>query len=255
MQYRPQILGWLGAAVGILWVGAGHLVAQAPWLGQGNRGGAAVAQPACVGGAPTLPYEELPAGVREQVRQVLEHPTLHTRGAAEAFNCQPAMYYWLLDHPDRAATVWRRLGAKCIDMQDRGGGRFGWSDGQGSDVHWDTIHTGPRQRVWYAEGKVRPALLSPAVPFQAVVVLHYAEGKDADGKPVLRHQAELTLHTDSKSAALVARILGSTAPHLAEQYVSQLQMFFAALAWYLDQHPEKAATLLAGVLPAAQPGQ
>jgi hypothetical protein len=43
----------------------------------------------------------------------------------------------------------------------------------------------------------------------------------------------------------VARLLGPSAPRLAEQYLGQLQLFFSALVWYLDQHPERAAGLLA----------
>ena len=66
------------------------------------------------------------------------------------------MYHWLLDHPDQAVKLWRRLGAKCIDIQDLGAGRFGWKEGV-SDVHWDVVLDGPHRRVWYAEGQVKPA--------------------------------------------------------------------------------------------------
>ena len=122
-----------------------------------------------------------------------------------------------------------------------------------SEVHWDTVYASPRLRIWYAEGRVRPAVLLPLVPFRAVLVLHHVEGRDAAGRPLLRHQADLTLHTDSKTAALITRLIGPSAPKLAEQYIGQVQMFFAALPWYLDQHPEQSATLLSGVLPPTAP--
>jgi hypothetical protein len=155
------------------------------------------------------------------------------------------MYQWLLDHPDRAAAAWKRLGAKVADISDRGNGRFGWSDEQGSDLHWDTVYHGPQMRVWHAEGKVRPGALLPLAPVQAVIVLHCTEGRDNDGKATLRHQVEMVLHTDSKAIALAARVFGASAPRVAEQYVSQVEMFFSALTWYFDQHPEKAESLLA----------
>src|SRR5262249_53304381 len=89
----------------------------------------------------------------------------------------------------------------------------------------------------------------------AVVVLHYSEGHDETGRPVLRHQAELAFHTDSKAAALITKVLGPAAPHLAEQCVGQIELFFSALVWYLDRHPEKAWTLLWGGLRGGRRGR
>jgi hypothetical protein len=130
-------------------------------------------------------------------------------------------------------------------VQDLGGGRFGWSDGQGSEVHWDCVLDAPRRRVWLAEGKVKPALLMPAVPVRAVVVMDYAEGHDSKGRPAVRHQASLLVHADGKAVALGARLMGSSATHAAEQFLGQLEMFYAAMAWYLDQHPDEAEKLFA----------
>src|SRR4051812_3998246 len=178
MRLRPIRVGWLSVMAGMLWASVGMATAQEPAI----RGGAAL----------RLPLDKIPEGFRAQVRQVLEQPTLVTHGKEEAFSCRPALYFWFAEHPDRAAAVWRRLGAQCMDISDRGNGRFSWTDRQGSEVHWDTIYASPRVRVWYAEGRVRPAMLLPLVSFRAVLVLHHVEGHDAAGQPVLRQQADLT---------------------------------------------------------------
>ena len=79
------------------------------------------------------------------------------------------------------------------------------------------------------------------------------------GDDFVRHEAELALHTDSKTAALVAKLVGASAPRLGQQYVAQLEMFYSALAWYLGQHPGQAEALLSGTAdresapPAYQP--
>jgi hypothetical protein len=235
--------GWLVVASALLCAST-PAVAQIfrPWQ-RGDK--APSAQPTVLSLAAQVPLDELPAWAREKVRAVLEHPTLTTRGQPEYFNGHPGMYHWLLDHPDRAAAAWKRLGAKVADISDRGNGRFGWSDEQGSDLHWDTVYHSPQLRVWHADGKVRPGALLPLAPVQAVVVLHCTEGRDSDGKATLRHQVEMVLHTDSKTMALAARVFGASAPRVAEQYVSQLEMFFSALTWYFDQHPDKVQALLA----------
>jgi len=190
-----------------------------------------------------VPLEELPPPLRERVRVVLEHPTLSARGPLEAFRCRPNLYYWLLDHPDLAARLWRGLGAKCSDIHARGDGSFMWKDVQNGEAHWQTIVRNTKQRVWYAEGRVKAGPMLPAVFFRAVVVLNHQEGSDGKGRPAMRHQMDLILHTDSRAVNLAARLFGASAPRLAEEYASQLEMFFGALAWYLSEHPDKATAL------------
>jgi hypothetical protein len=199
-----------------------------------------------------LPIDDMPAAVRDKVKQLADHPTLYSHGPTETFPCDPAVYHWLLDHPDRAVAAWRKLGAQCVDITDRGGGRFGWTDGRDSDVHWDTVFKGDELRVWHAAGQVKGGPLVPTVPFEALVVLTHVNAKDEKGRVVVRHQADLVLHTDSRSALVAAKVLGPTAPKMADQYVAQMEMFFSALPWYIQRHPDRAEELLAAE-PAPAP--
>ena len=245
----------MGCRAGLTWLGlvtavmtANTCVAQAPpRLPLAQAGADKVEQLRAAG---QVPLDDVPAAVRPSVSLVLNRPTLFALGPTEIFPCRPAQYYWFLDHPDRVMMAWRRLGAKCLPITDRGGGRFGWCDDQGSDLVWQTVVQGKRLRVWYAEGSVRPAPLLPLVPVRAVVLLHHIESKDELGEPIMAQQAEAFLQTDSKAAALLMKMLGSSAPRMAEEGVAQLQLFFAGLSWYLDRHPDHADLLL---LPAFRP--
>ncbi len=234
--------GWLGVFAG--WLAAATATAQGPVVPgspmheSGNHPSLAPSFPAA-----RVPLEELPPTVRERVRKVLEHPTLSARGPAEAFCCKPLLYYWLLEHPDQAVRLWRGIGAQCMDIQNLGGGRFAWHDPQAGEVHWETVLRGPQQRIWYAEGEVKPAPLLPAASVRAVVVLHHVEGSDREGKPAMRHQMDLVVHTDSRTLALAARLFGASVPRAAEQYIAQMEMFFGALAWYLSDNPARAKAL------------
>jgi hypothetical protein len=234
--------GWLGAIGG--WLAAASAFAQpagetaAPGPEPHSAASAVPSFPAA-----RVPLEELHPAIRERVRKVLEHPTLSARGPAEGFCCSPLLYYWLVEHPDQASRLWRGLGAQCTHIANDGGGRFSWQDPQAGEIHWETVLRGPHMRVWFAEGEVKPAPLLPSSKVQAVLVLHYVEGHDGEGKPALRHQMDLVLHTDSRALALAARLFGVAAPRAAEQYIAQMEMFFGALAWYLTEHPAKARAL------------
>ncbi len=189
--------------------------------------------------------EQMAPEVRARIQAVLDRPTLRSQGQTEAFNCQPERYYWLLDNPQLAVRLWRALGAKVTDIESQGQGRFTYKDDLGSRVSWETVLRTTEYRVWYAEGKVKPGYLLPTVTLRAVLAIRHNEGYDAEGKAAIRHQVELVLQTDNAAVALAARLLGASAPHMAQQFVSQIEMFFGAMAWYLDQHPRHAASMLA----------
>ena len=194
--------------------------------------------------AAAIPLQELPQRYREGVKTAIEKTTLFTQGPIETFPCEPKTYYWLVQHPDRGVVAWRRLGAQCVMVNERGPGRFGWSDEHGSDLQWETVYESNDRHIWYAEGKVRPAPLLPLVPVKAVVALHYAEQPGPNGVTMMQHQADMFLYTDSVGATLAAKLLGAAAPKMAEQCVTQMQMFFSGMAWYVHRYPERGAVLL-----------
>lgn len=189
--------------------------------------------------------ETLPAVVREALAKVMLAPTITAVAPADEFASSGEMYLWLLDHPDRVSLAWKRLNITAVDILPLDGGRFNWKDDQGSELTWRAISKTGEGRIWYAEGHVRPSALLPLVPVRAVAILRHGVKKDEAGTPVICHQLEVFLQTDSKAANLVMKLLGPAAPRMAEQGAEQLLMFFSGIAKYVDKHPKKAPTLLA----------
>jgi hypothetical protein len=194
-----------------------------------------------------IPLDALAPGIRERVAAVLEKPALSARGPAETFNADHATYRWLLEHPHLGVKLWRTVGARISEIDDRGGGMYRWHDSQGSEVYWHAALRQPGLVLWYAEGKVKPSALLPMTNFNAIAVLRYTEGKDARNEPAVRHQVHFMIRCDSRAVTFAARILGASAPRLAEQYLGQLQMFYGGMAWYLYQDPERARQLYARI--------
>lgn len=228
-------ISWLGLAAGVFWVAAGPLPAREP------------ARPLWRSARTIpIPLDELPAACQRRIRPIVEQPTLSHAGKPEEFAGHPALYFWLVDHPDCCSRAWRRLDIPCMEIVDRGNGRFGWSDSHGSEIWWETLYCRDDCRIWYAEGRVRPALWLPPVPLKAVVFFQHSHQSDELGRPFIRHRADVFAQTDSKTAALVLRLLGPSIPSLAEQCVSQMGLFFSGLVRYCDHYPERTQELLFG---------
>lgn len=191
------------------------------------------------GPAIRLPLDRLPPEARQKLGHVLDKPSVTASGPAETFVSPPALYRWLLDHPDLTAKLWHLLGANVSEVKEHNG-RYRWADDKGSEVFWSIALRAPGLHVWYAEGKVKPALLVPLTSFKAVVYLKYTEGKDTEDQPAIQHRVHFVLRCDSRAIALAMRLLGKSAPGLAEQYLGHLQTFYGGMAWYLHADEERA---------------
>jgi hypothetical protein len=188
--------------------------------------------------------ESIPKVWLEPIHKVMAQPTLVTSAGPERFFINDEMYQWLLNHPDRVALAWRRSGVPALDIQDEKNGWFSWKDGEGTELSWITVAKSDKGRIWFAEGKVRPGPLLPVIPVRAVAILRHETFTNAKGRISVRHQVDAFLQTDSKFAALVMRILGPTAPKLAEQGADQLLYFFSGIGKLVDADPDKAPILL-----------
>lgn len=238
---------WTLRGLSLLLVGFGPWLpaapAQAPaapvWPGTAP---APAVQPSAARSA--LPLEGVAADARATVQSVMEQPTLTASGPAEEFPARVPVYQWLLDHPDRAARAWRQLGAPCLDITDCGDGMFNWTDSEGSNISWETVYRAPNVQAWYAEGYVKPGQVLPTLLVRVVLVMHYREQVDTLGRSRILHHSEVYLQTDNKTASALIKILGTSMPRFSEQALGQMQLFFSALAGYLQRHPERAEDLL-----------
>jgi hypothetical protein len=182
---------------------------------------------------------------RDAVAKCVAKPTIATRATGEEVVCTVAVYEWLYDHPDRVALAWQRLKVPAVTIADRGGGKFAWTDENGSEVVWQTVGTFPDGRVWYATGKVKAAPATPAISVQGVVVVTHTRKAEKDGVALFAPTVQAYMHSDSKAANLVLRVLGPSVPNVAEQAAGELLDFFGGIATYVQKNPTKADALLA----------
>ncbi len=183
---------------------------------------------------------------RDTVSSVIKASTLSAKSAEEEFVAHPAVYDWLLDHPDRASLGWQRMKVPCVDILDKGNGVFHWADEGGSELTWQAVGDVPNGRIWYATGKVKAAALLPMIPVKAVAVLQAPRGApNKEGYCTFKPVVNVYLQCDSKLANAALRIAGPSAPKMAEEGAGQLLYFFSGVARFLEKHPDQVETVLA----------
>jgi hypothetical protein len=182
---------------------------------------------------------------RDLVMKVVKQPTISTRAVAPEVVCTVSMYEWLFDHPDRVALAWQRLKVPAVPITDAGNGQFSWTDENGSEVTWRVVGTFADGLVWYATGKVKAAAAAPSVPVKAVAVLTRQQKKAKDGVAAFSTSVQIYLVSDSRAATAAIRLMGASAPKVAEQGAEQFLEFFNGIADYVQKNPTKADAILA----------
>jgi hypothetical protein len=197
---------------------------------------------------PPVPVLDLVAPeYRPAVAAVLNGPTLTGKAAEHPFRAHPAVYDWLLDHPDRCGVAWRRMKVPCVPITQLPDGRFRHADGKGTEVVWRPVGRSADAVVWYASGRVNPGPALPTVPVKAVAVLRCPRTVTGDDPRQASFEPTVTAYvqTDSKAAVAAMRLIGPAAPRLADQAADQLLLFFSGPSRYVLRHPDEADILLA----------
>jgi hypothetical protein len=184
---------------------------------------------------------------RQAVAAVLKDPTVTAKAVEPPFRAHPVVYDWLVDHPDRCSTAWRRMSVPCLPITPLADGRFRFADDKGTEVTWRPVGKTGDSVVWYASGKVNPGKALPTVPVKAVAVLRCPRTVTGEDSRVATFEPAVTAYvqTDSKAAAALLRVIGPAAPRIADQAADQLLLFFSGPCRYLLRHPDEADVLLA----------
>jgi hypothetical protein len=184
---------------------------------------------------------------REVVAGIIKAPTISAKANDDEFVAHPNVYDWLIEHPDRTTQAWKRLKVPCVDITDLGKGQFFWSDETGSELTWQTVGKFDHGVIWYATGKVKPGVLLPTVPVKAVAVLHSPRGsQDPDtGNATFKPTVQVYLLADSRVAAGLVKMMGPSAPKMAEEGAEQFLFFFSGIARYIYRKPDQLEILLA----------
>ncbi len=244
----PRIATTVGACIVFASVAYGQGVGPRPY---GAPVPIAVPQVIQVAGtqpaaAPKTVLDYVAEPYREAVAAVFKNPTMTAKANEDEFAAHGKVYDWLIENPDRTTLAWQRLKVPCVEISSLGKGRFQWTDENGSELVWQCVGRFENGVIWYATGKVKAGTLIPSAPIKAVAVLQSPRSKpNAEGESSFKPTVHLYMHTDSRVANMILKMVGPSAPKLAEQGAEQLLFFFSGIAQYIHRKPEKMEALLA----------
>lgn len=194
----------------------------------------------------SVPTAALPPSARALVESVLAGSIFGQRVTGIRYPSREAVFRFLLDHPDFAASVARALRLGEYRVTPREDGYWG-DDNRGARGMIRVLYADDERRLYHLEGRYERGLL-PAIEGQLLVLLEFRHDEDSDGGSVVESSLTAHLRLDSPVAGLVAQTVGALTRPLVERAVERkVRRFFATVArvsrWAHDQPAELAAAL------------
>jgi hypothetical protein len=182
----------------------------------------------------TLPME-MAADERARLGRLAEAAAVSARVDTEPFLTRREIFDYLLDHPDFASHVARalRLGRYKIWKTPEG---MYLDDGWGATGHFAVIHTAARQRVMYARGAYRQAIM-PAINGEAVVMIEYAATPTGDGRDRVRATVSGFVKLDSATLTMAMKVAAPIAQKKADLEARRLMRTFARVSRLIEDNP------------------
>lgn len=186
--------------------------------------------------SPTLPAQ-IPAAERERLQEVAETASVSARAAGEPFLARPAVFEFLLDHPEFATHVTRALRLARYRIW-RGPEGLWLDDGWGAVGQFSIVYSASGTRVMYARGYYQPGFF-PSIHGQAVVVIEYGSQPAGDHRSLISTAVTGFVKLDSRFLAVAGRLAGAVATAKAEKEAQRLVKVFARASRAIDDSPAR----------------
>jgi hypothetical protein len=189
---------------------------------------------------------DLPEPARARAEAVLSREVFAQRITGIRYRSREAVYEFLVDHPDFAASVARALQVGQYQL-DRVDDTFVGDDQRGARGVIRLLHTDTGRRLYHLEGRYETRGL-PTLSGEMLILLEFHHEDDGEGGTVVEQSLTGHLRIDTPVVGPLAALLSGLARPLLTQAVERkVRRFFQTVArlsrWAYDE-PEQ---LMAGL--------
>lgn len=154
-----------------------------------------------------VPFEQMPAGVAERVRDVVDHAVFARTVRGFTFRSREPVFLYFLDHPDFAAATARALGVAQYRVEQRSANTYWGDDARGATGLLEVVYSDGRKRVIHAQGSYRTQWL-PTIYARIVLVLEFEHHVLASGESKVTSDVTGYLRVDNRFLDALARLVG-----------------------------------------------
>ena len=201
----------------------------------GARAGSAGIDPATV-----VPLDKLAPAHRASVVEVISENTLHTKGGAETFPCDPRIYLALLNEPTVTLALWQDLAQTPVRLKQVGPNRYEGSDGVGTSAVWEYVYRSPKLHVLLANLDYTTPRGAARLEARIVLIVHSGFYREVNGEHWIQHDIEAFVKVDSKGWKALARTIRPIIERVLDDQVHEAGWFVSLMGRLVASYPNWA---------------
>ena len=184
-----------------------------------------------------IPLNNLNAEARQKINVVLDKPSFFRRLPAEAIQCDPELFLFLVRHPEVLVNIWDLMQITKVELQRVAPFEFRGSDGAGTTCKSELIYGTPNLHIYYGTGVYSGPLMARDVSGRCLCVLSSSSAVAPGGKPKVGSQMDVYMKLDSVGADLVTRTVAPVVGKTADSNFRETASFISQLSQVCETNP------------------
>ncbi len=203
-------------------------------------------------GISELPLSQLTLAEGKKVEGILESLSVFRELPAFAFEVDPEVHRFFLDHPDVAVSIWRAMKISKFQMTELGPDLFAIADDEGTTGRIEVLHRDPHQLLLVCEGTVQSPILPGGIKARSLLHLQWDFVKSPDGQTWSRNRLRMYVAFPSQAVETAAKLVSPLANLIIDRNLREVCLFVHLMSTAMAHQPgwvEHIARKMEGVPP------
>lgn len=199
-----------------------------------------------------LPLNAMTAENRQRALKVIENCNQFRRLPQLQYAADPAIYTYLLQHPDVAVSTWRVMGISRFEMWQTGPMEYEAQATDGSEGLADVLLRDDNNCIFICDGSYNNPLLPKPLQAAAVVWFRHKFSPGPNGAPLVTQEADVFVSFPSQGLSTVAKVLTPVTNAMMDRNVFEVSLYASLMSRAVRNEPEwviQVAEQMEGVLP------
>ena len=199
-----------------------------------------------------VPFAKMTAVNRQRAFKIVEDCNQFRRLLELQYSVDPAIYQYLLRHPDVAVSTWRVMGISKFEMWQTGLMEYEAQAADGSEGMADILYLDAEQCVFVCDGRYHNPLLPKPLAAVALIWFRNSFEPAVDGSYLVTQKADVFVAFSSTGLSAVARMLTPVTNSLMDRNLYEVSLYASLMSRAVRDEPEwviQVAQQMDGVLP------
>jgi hypothetical protein len=190
-----------------------------------------------------IPWQLIPPNEQAQVRSIVQGSAIYRRLPTRVIDCHPAMFTFLVQHPEVIADVWRVMGVSRVKLDKMGPGAYRGNDGAGTTgiVRFVAGEWGPEARntaVVFADGAYDGKPFVLPLRAKSIVLMRSNSVREPNGRYYVTVHADAFIHVEQMAVELVARTVQPWVNATADRNLVETLTFVSNFSRTAEKNPD-----------------